>query len=815
MDVVWLRVGHLLRRGWRATLFLALLAGLAAGVAMAAVSIGRTAATSFDRFLAFTDPGDLIVTFCPPDMTEVTEESLIRCFTYDAVDEVVTARALPEVYSAGRAAYIGATVSRPTEPGRIWPANLVLAIDPEQPAIDGRPIGGAGRSPDPDAAGEIAVNERLAEVADVGIGDELDLVFWSADEMGAAAADGEQFSGPRVRAKVVGIERNVRDLIARVGTASSAIDETRLSAGSAMFAAISDAGRFGAVSITSADGDVTAARAAIDNAFAGRLYDIGLGLDDNDTDPIAEAIRYEAGGITLFGAITALAAAVFAGQAVSRQSRREWADAPTLRALGMSGRDAAGAALLRGAITGAIAAVVAIGTAVALSTVGPFGTAGRVEVDAGAIVDATVLGLGSVLTLLVIVGATLWPVARQFRRALRRPSVARRSALGAVEGYLPAPAVAGLSMSFSGRGAGGLPTGTAFAGVALAFTMAIGAVGLTASLDALTATPARFGVLWDFSASTAIGDQRERSTISRFLRDDPDVAAAALINGTDASIGDEVAWFQAFEPVAGVDGLIGPVITAGRAPAAIDEVALGSTTMAEQGLSIGDTIELRTTSSADRTSQLTVVGSTIFNDSFEDNPGRGGVVTVDWVNEYADEATPDPFVVRLRPGADVERFRTALEDVATGGVSGPVVQGAIRNVERIRAVPFLLAALVGLLAVASLAHALVLSVRRQRGQLAVLKSLGFRRVQVCAAVACHATFLVVAAAAVGVPLGIIVGRWGWRLVADEVGVASPPTTPLLWLAVIVVVGILIANLVAAYPGWAAARESTARALRVE
>ena len=190
-------------------------------------------------------------------------------------------------------------------------------------------------------------------------------------------------------------------------------------------------------------------------------------------------------------------------------------------------------------------------------------------------------------------------------------------------------------------------------------------------------------------------------------------------------------------------------------------------------------------------------------------------MTVEWIDRYADELTPDPYVVRLVPGADMERFRTRLEAVASAGVNGPVRQGAIRNLDRVRWVPFLLAALIGVLALASLAHALVLSVRRQRRQLAILKSLGFRTGQVRAAVAWHASALAVAAAVIGVPLGIVAGRWGWRLVADQLGVASPPATPIVAVTAIVVVAVLLANLIAAYPAWRAAREPTGVALRVE
>ena len=634
--------------------------------------------------------------------------------------------------------------------------------------------------------------------------------------MGATAGEGDRFSGPTARVTVVGIERNVRDLVSRVGTAVAGLEEHRVSAGPGLGARTAGAARFAGVAIVAMGGDVDAAEAAIEEAFSGRLYNMSINLDADDKEPISDAIRYEAGGTILFGAITALAALGFSGQAVSRQSRREWFDGPALRALGMSTRDADASAILRGAVTGSIAAVVAVGTAVALSTLGPFGMAGRAEVRTGPVVDVPVLVLGVLAVLAVVTGSTWWPVARQFRSPARRRSMTKRGGVGALGSVLPPPAAAGLCMTVNGGGAGGLPTGTAVVGVALAVAAVLGAAGLAASFETLTATPSHFGAPWDLSASDAVIEPGGSSPIAELLGEDPDVEAAAGIVGTDASIGDETSWLQAFQPVDGVAASIRPVITEGRAPAAVDEVALGSTTMADQRLSIGDSIAVQpTTSGTGDSLRLTVVGTTVVNDSFENDPGRGGVVTVEWIDRYADEVTPDPYVVRLVPGADMERFRTRLEAVASAGVNGPVRQGAIRNLDRVRWVPFLLAALIGVLALASLAHALVLSVRRQRRQLAILKSLGFRTGQVRAAVAWHASALAVAAAIIGVPLGIVAGRWGWRLVADQLGVASPPATPIVEVTAIVVGAVLLANLVAAYPAWRAAREPTGVTLRVE
>ena len=93
----------------------------------------------------------------------------------------------------------------------------------------------------------------------------------------------------------------------------------------------------------------------------------------------------------------------------------------------------------------------------------------------------------------------------------------KRGGVGAVGNVLPPPAAAGLSMTVNGRGAGGLPTGTAVVGVALAVAAVLGAAGLAASFETLTATPSHFGAPWDLSASSAVTEQGESSPIAELL----------------------------------------------------------------------------------------------------------------------------------------------------------------------------------------------------------------------------------------------------------------------------------------------------------
>jgi ABC-type antimicrobial peptide transport system permease subunit len=68
---------------------------------------------------------------------------------------------------------------------------------------------------------------------------------------------------------------------------------------------------------------------------------------------------------------------------------------------------------------------------------------------------------------------------------------------------------------------------------------------------------------------------------------------------------------------------------------------------------------------------------------------------------------------------------------------------------------------------------------------------------------------------VGVPVGLVVGRWAWGIVARAQGVATDPALPLLGLAVAVAGLVLAVNLVAAGPAWVARRVHPAAVLRTE
>jgi ABC-type lipoprotein release transport system permease subunit len=138
----------------------------------------------------------------------------------------------------------------------------------------------------------------------------------------------------------------------------------------------------------------------------------------------------------------------------------------------------------------------------------------------------------------------------------------------------------------------------------------------------------------------------------------------------------------------------------------------------------------------------------------------------------------------------------------------------VRNLRQVAGLPLALALLLGLLAIGTVTHTLVTSVRRRRQDLAILKVVGFVRGQVRAAVAWQATAIALAGLVVGLPLGAAAGRWAWLAFAGQFAIRPVPVlSPLILLAVPAV--LLLANAAAALPGRAAARTRPAVTLRAE
>jgi predicted lysophospholipase L1 biosynthesis ABC-type transport system permease subunit len=122
--------------------------------------------------------------------------------------------------------------------------------------------------------------------------------------------------------------------------------------------------------------------------------------------------------------------------------------------------------------------------------------------------------------------------------------------------------------------------------------------------------------------------------------------------------------------------------------------------------------------------------------------------------------------------------------------------------------PLILGLMLALFGAATLVHLLVVSVSRRRHEMGLLKALGFVNRQVGAAVCWQATTVALVGIVIGVPLGVATGGLVWRTFASNLGAVPVSTVP-AWLIAALGVGVLVvANLLALAPAWAAARSKT-------
>ena len=120
-----------------------------------------------------------------------------------------------------------------------------------------------------------------------------------------------------------------------------------------------------------------------------------------------------------------------------------------------------------------------------------------------------------------------------------------------------------------------------------------------------------------------------------------------------------------------------------------------------------------------------------------------------------------------------------------------------------------------LLGLASLVHIVMTTLRRRQRELATLRTLGLTPRQTVGCIVWQAVTVSAIGLVVGVPLGLIAGRYAWWAVADPIGVVTDINRP--WLgATLVCAGALAAAVVLAAPtARATSRRTPAIALRAE
>jgi hypothetical protein len=337
------------------------------------------------------------------------------------------------------------------------------------------------------------------------------------------------------------------------------------------------------------------------------------------------------------------------------------------------------------------------------------------------------------------------------------------------------------------------------------------------SLTHLLRTPRLYGQTWDL-ALTDYGVAGIAANGRRVLAVDPGVEAFSiggsgvplLVNGVRI----DAAGYDA------VQGNVLPSIVAGRPPARANEVALGARSLDAVGADVGDVVTARVVGGR-AGARLRIVGKVVLP-GYTDTArlGEGALMTFAGVSRIAPRVPASEALIELRPGADRERVLARLERKLRRGESTPgelplTKPSDVVNFGRVQRLPLVLAAVLALLGALTLAHMLVTGVRRRRRDLAVLKTLGFERGEVLAAVACQATTLTALALLVGLPVGAAAGRWAWYVFASYFGVVPESVIPYGRIVLFVPAALLAASLVALLPARSAAATQPARALRAE
>ncbi len=248
----------------------------------------------------------------------------------------------------------------------------------------------------------------------------------------------------------------------------------------------------------------------------------------------------------------------------------------------------------------------------------------------------------------------------------------------------------------------------------------------------------------------------------------------------------------------------------GRQPGTKDEVALGPAIASAAHAGIGDDVVIRDAGGVERT--VRVVGTQLMDGNTNDDYDRTALFTVDGLRAFGDEATRTAYV-RFNPGTDVAAARTSL--ASTAEVDGPGAPTSIRNLEQLDRLPILLAAFFAFIAVIALANAAATALVRRRRDIAVLRAIGFTPRQSARVLFGMMTTIAVVGIAVGVPLGLLIGRMLWRTVADSIDVTSAGVAPLAAIALAPIATLALANLVGIVPAALAARRTPATDLHDE
>ena len=803
MTPVWLVVRAWLRARWRTWLVLAVLTGLAGGLVTGVAAGARRTDAAYPALVAWSAP--------PDDLVSVSTGAGSSTSASYADVSIAAVSRLPQVIAAApiatytvlqpAAATIGAPLTGAV-PGTFWHRKLL-----------------AGRLPDARQPDEVDVSFTVTQASPhLRVGDTLPLVL--------LGAKGEPV---RVNLRVVGIDAAPAEFPPQYGPGVDFVWATPAFVRAYGARLLDTPGS--AVRLRHGAADVPALDREISRIAGGKFVsDYPLGPQAANTQ---HSIHLQAVALWLLAGMLAVLCLLILGQLQARLTAAEQADFGTLRAVGAVPRQLAAAGLARAALIGGAGAVVTVILAVAVSPVFPVGLAGIAEPHPGIDADWTALLIGAGGVLAATVGVAAWPAwrAAQVRAGgaaglpggAARVHLDRRSAVLAVtRSVRSVPVATGIRLALQ-RGAGrtAVPVRSAVAATAIGVVGLSAALGFSASLGYLLATPRLYGVTWD---ALVTNEQFATTTVpaARSVAADPAVARwSATYSGAPLTINGIAVGGVTTGP--GPDGSLAAVALSGGPPRGAGDIVLGQRTLTALGARVGQTVSVAL-AGLSRHVPFVVTGTAVFpaiGDTTE--LGTGAELTVAGLLRLPPPGVPalpyNGVMLTFRPGVPAQQSLSALttriEGLGPYAISGPSTPADLVNFGQLQDLPVLLGLALGLLAVLTIAHLLLTSVRRRRRDLAILRALGFTGGQVRAAVSWMAVTLTAVALVIGIPVGLLCGRQAWRFFAGQLGISDVTRIPVLSFVLLAVAGLALAVAVAALPGASASRVRPAEALRAE
>jgi hypothetical protein len=810
------------RSCWRIALAVALIGGLLGAVALGALAGARRTDTAYGRYLRSVNASDVLVDVPGPLLPVIREIE-------------------HEPGALSTAAWLGLN-GDPVIHGKIDDSFLTDNIDG---SLDGefyrqdKLTVVAGRLPPPSATDDVVLTPSMASTFHLAVGDRMTWDFYRN-----LVVNGVPTGASRPAGRVTFLVAAVADMAPALADQYDNVAAAVLPpAATARY--LDEEFTFGWVAIRLRGGD--AGIPALERRLASLAasltarYKVPVSLTIRRMDVVKneaqQAIEPQVIALAMLGGLAALAMLVLVAQGLAQLLSRSAADAPTLRAMGASRADAAAVAGAPGAAAVLVAVLLSVGGAIGLSPLAPVGPIRRYDPVRGVQADWLVLGAGGA-ALLVLLTALLallaWRAVRR-QRQLRtvRPAVLVTAASRA---GLPVAAVAGIRQALE-RGSGlRAPVRATLTGSVVAVTAVVAALVFGASLTGLVTHPSRYGWNWTLLIQADGGwTSWPPGAIDRLVRHQPGVTGWSefgfgqlVIRGTEV-------------PVMGLlrhpgGRAVEPPTISGHPLTGPGQIELGTVTMRQLGLSIGDGVRIGTGS---HRRELTIVGTVTlpsFGAGLTDHVSlghgammeEGTLLAVQGLppesaasGTTASTSYPAAAAIDVSPGADARALAARIIAADLGGGPGdtyqlgPQLGAPVVNASQMGSQPLGLAIGVAAAAVLALGLAILGSVRRRRRDLALLKALGLRPRQVRAVIAWQSSTILVIATIVGVPLGIAGGRWAWSSFASAIGVVPYTAVPSASLVAGVAALFVAGNLLASGPAVIAARIPPAATLRAE